>query len=109
MHWFDINDILRWLDEFGHRPEIEDTHLRIKEAGLRSLEEFCKATESRLDPVELRVCTEAYILERFDHVASVFLARVTDLQDLDQYEKTLYRWCSEILPTIERGFNVRAG
>ena len=86
------------------RSDFDDIRWRIEEADYRSLEQFCKATQSDLKPHEIRSHVEAYLLERFDNVACVFLDRVTDLNDIDQYGETLKSWCDEILPGLGRDF-----
>ncbi len=83
------------------QPAFDDLRWRIEEADSRSLERFCKRTENTED---IRHETEAYILERFDNVARVFLDRVSDLKDIEQYTATLRSWCEDVLPAIEKDF-----
>jgi hypothetical protein len=82
----------------------DDIRWQIEEADNRSLERFCKDTETDLEPDKIRERVEAYILERLDNVARVFLTEVRGRGDIERYVTTLRDWCDDILPGLESTF-----
>ena len=82
----------------------DDIRWQIEEADNRSLERFCKDTETDLEPDKIRERVEAYILERLDNVARVFLTEVRDRGDIGRFVTTLKDWCDDILPGLESTF-----
>ncbi len=82
----------------------DDIRWQIEEADNRSLERFCKDTETDLAPDRIRERVEAYILERLDNVARVFLTEVRGRGDIERYVTTLRDWCDDILPGLESTF-----